>query len=219
MQNNKTEKTILSEYASIKQKNTEIIINAISGLKSTISYEVVSEELPKLIALGTLSLNLLAYKPQDSTITNGINRYLIYDHPDKANPFSIWVFAFASRQKTCIHDHKYKGTVTVLQGPISEKFYKPTGANSAQLAARIDRHRFHTNKDDLMDTFVHQLKCRKGLGVDTSITMHIYNMEAHVLNQENKLMDRRNLDTIYSKDKIIDKNSIPPYKEEYALVF
>lgn len=192
MQTSKEEKTQAGD-------NVALISNAITTLGETTSYEVVADALPKLIARGTLCLDLSRYITSPNA--QCANRYLLYDNPDKANPLSLWVFAFARRQKTCIHDHKYKGTVMVLQGPISEKFYNPTGNNSAQLVSRIDRHRFHTNEDDLTDTFVHQIKCRKGLGVDSSITLHIYNMEAHVVNQENERMDNRNLNTIFFKDK------------------
>jgi kynureninase len=200
-----------------KTKNNEAIKNEISKLGPKVSYEMVSEILPKLLAEKRLILNHLVYTPADPTTleASGIGRYLVYDHPDKTNPFSIWVFAFAPRQKTSIHDHEYKGTVIVLEEPISEKFYQPTSEDSAQLIERTDRYRFHCNKDDLNGNFVHQLKRRKGLGMGISVTLHIYNMEAHLINQGSEIIDRRNLDQIYSKDKIFDKSRIPPYKEEF----
>jgi kynureninase len=198
-----------------KEKNSEVIKNAINQLGENITYEMVSEMVPKLLAENKLVLNHTVYTPVDSTIVNGIGRHLVYDNPDKANPFSIWVFAFAPRQKTAIHDHKYKGTVIVLDEPISEKFYLPTKENTAQLIERIDRYRFHSNKDDLSGNFVHQLKRRKALGKGISVTLHVYNMEAHVINQESEIMDRRNLATIYSKDKFFDKKEFSPYKEAF----
>ena len=91
------------------------------------------------------------------------------------------MFAFAPRQKTLIHDHKYKGTVIVLGEPVSEKYYQPTGESSARLVDRLE-DRFHSNRDDLNGIFVHQLKRRKGLSLGTSVTLHIYNMEAHLIN-------------------------------------
>ncbi|MBA2711268.1 MAG: cysteine dioxygenase [Tatlockia sp.] len=196
----------------------ELIKNEISKLASDPNYELVSDQLPRLIAEKKLILNHSDYKPADlSTVeSKGIGRYLIYDHPNKSNPFSIWVFAFASKQKTSIHDHLYKGTVIVLEEPISEKFYLPTKDNKAQLIERYDRYRFHTNKDDLKGNFVHQLKRRKNLGEGISLTLHIYNMEAHHILDENQLVDRRNLNKIYLKDKGSDQSKHLPYKEVFT---
>ncbi|QLZ69735.1 hypothetical protein FOLKNPGA_02533 [Legionella sp. PC1000] len=200
----------------IKQKNRETIIKAITELDA-VTYETVSTSLAQKLAEGTLKLDPSTYKPADATtvMPNGVGRYLLYDHPDKSNPFSIWVFAFAPRQKTTIHDHKYKGTVTVLEGPVSEKYYQPTSECSAQLVNRVDRYQFHSNRDDLSGVFVHQLKRRKALGEGVSVTLHIYNMEAYLVNLEGKQTDRRNLNIIYSKDKTINKENIPSYAEAH----
>ncbi len=208
-----TEGSDMFEKIDRISQNREIITKAINQL-DVINYETVSTSLPKQLLEGSLKLDHSVYKPAAPT-TNGVGRYFLYDHPDKSNPFSIWVFAFAPRQKTTIHDHKYKGTVTVLEGPISEKYYLPTGEYTARLANRVDRYRFHSNRDDLSDVFVHQLKRRKALGEGVSVTLHIYNMEAYLVNLEGKKMDRRNLNIIYSKDKTINKENIPPYSEAY----
>lgn len=169
-----------------------------------------SKCLPRLLAEGSLKLDHSVYTPADpsTNLPRGVGRYLLYDH-DSSDPFSIWIFAFAPRQKTTIHDHKYKGTVTVLEGPISEKFYQPTGEKSARLVNRIDRYRFHSNGDDLTSTFVHQLKCRTGLNVSISVTLHIYNMEAYLVNFDGNKIDQRNLNIIYFKDKTgINKHNL-----------
>ncbi|CAM3147939.1 Predicted metal-dependent enzyme of the double-stranded beta helix superfamily [Legionella steigerwaltii] len=206
---------MFTKIEGIKQ-NEETITRAINELDK-VSYDTVSKFIPKKLAEGSLKLDHSVYKPADSNtvMPHGVGRYLIYDHPDKSNPFSIWVFAFAPRQKTTIHDHKYKGTVTVLEGPVSEKYYQPTGKHTARLVNRIDRYRFHSNRDDLNGVFVHQLKRRKALGAGVSVTLHIYNMEAYLVNFEGEKTDRRNLNIIYSKDKTIDKENIPPYSDAY----
>lgn len=107
---------MLTRMEKIRQKNKETLVKAISELDE-VTYETVSMSLPQQIAKGLLKLDPSVYQPADpeTMMPNGVGRYLIYDHPDKSNPFSIWVFAFAPRQKTTIHDHKYKGTVTVLE--------------------------------------------------------------------------------------------------------
>ncbi|WP_412757759.1 cysteine dioxygenase [Legionella bozemanae] len=198
----------------IKQKNREILIKAITELDE-VTYETVSTYLIQKLAEGSLKLDPSVYKPADPTMPNGVARYLLYDHPDTSNPFSIWVFAFATKQKTTIHDHKYKGTVTVLEGPISEKYYHPTGEHTARLVNRVDRYQFHSNRDDLSGVFVHQLKRRKALGEGVSVTLHIYNMEAYLVGLEGEKMDRRNLNIIYSKDKTVNKENIPAYSEAH----
>lgn len=205
---------MFTKVERIRQKNRETVKKAITELEG-ISYETVSMSLPTRFAEGSLKLDNSVYYPADlnTVMPHGVGRYLIYDHPDTTNPFSIWIFAFALRQKTTIHDHKYKGTVTVLEGPISEKYYQPTGEKTARLVNRIDRYRFHSNRDDLNDSFVHQLKRRKDLGEGISITLHIYNMAAHLVNSGGEQIDRRNLKTIYSKDKT--KENVPPYSEVY----
>jgi len=206
---------MLTKIERIKQ-NEDAIISAIKGLEN-VTYHTVSTSLPRRLAEGSLKLDHSVYNPADfnTVMPNGIGRYLIYDHTDTSNPFSIWVFAFAPRQKTTIHDHKYKGTVTVLEGPRSEKYYQPTGEHTARLVERVNRYRFHSNHDDLNGVFVHQLKRRKVLGAGVSVTLHIYNMEAYLVNFQGEKTDQRNLNIIYSKDKTIDKENIPPYSDAY----
>lgn len=196
--------------------NTKMIERELKELGDDLTWEIVSEILPQRIAEKKLRLDHSVYTPKDPEAVNGFGRYLVYDHPDKKNPFSLWVFAFAEKQKTAIHDHAYKGSVIVLEGPVSEKFYQPVGENSAQLVDRIDRYSFHHNKDDLNNDFVHQLKRRKGLGEGVSLTLHIYKMEAQLINEENEIIDRRNLDKIYSKNRMFDKSGLPPYKKVFS---
>lgn len=207
-----------STFETVNLQNTQAIEAEIFQLDE-ISYETVSALLPGLIAEGKLKLDHSIYVPHNSLLYHkkGVGRYLIYDYPDKTNPFSIWAFALAPRQKTSIHDHKYKGTVVVLEGPVTEKFYQPTVENRARLFSRKDRHSFHYNSDNLSETedlFVHQLKCRKDLNVDRSITLHIYNMEAQTLGQDGVLVDNRNLNITYTKEKT-DKRTHPDYEQEY----
>ncbi len=201
-----------------KTMNYELITNEIISLGDDVTYKQVAELLPKLIADKKIVLDTSVYSPADPNTTqgNGVGRFLIYDHPDKKNPFSIWVFAFGSKQKTCIHDHQYKGTVMVLDEPISEKLYAPTHEQFAKLVERSDRYRFHTNQDDLQGHFVHQLKRRKELGEGTSHTLHIYNMEARVVNLDN-IVDRRNIKHVYFKDVRFNKTEHPAYKQETPL--
>lgn len=205
----------------IKRKNTELIRAAIYELND-INYDSVSTLLPELLTEGKLILDSSVYTPVNPAVTDatGIGRYLVYDHPDKENPFSIWIFALAPRQKTSIHDHMYKGTVTVLQAPVTEKFYLPTTESSARRIGFLDRERFHTNKDDLKGTYVHQLKRRKAFGEGVSVTLHIYNMEAQFINEEGNTIDRRNLDKIYIKDKPYetidpDSDDTEPYSSSF----
>lgn len=205
-----------SKIGDVNKANSDAIKKEFSRLE-VVNYDTVSELLPKLLAQGQLTLDHSIYTPQTSNTGQGsqVGRYLIYDHPDKTNPFSIWAFAFSQGQKTLIHDHEYKGTVIVLDEPISEKYYRPHG-DQARLIRRVDRYRFHSNSDDLTTNFVHQLERRKDLGPGISVTLHIYNMEALRINLEGDIVDRRNLRKIYIKEKIQDKSSIPPYeKEEY----
>lgn len=199
-----------------RQRNSEAIVKVISNLEK-VNYDTVAELLPKLLVEGTLHLDPSAYKPTDPTSrkANGIGRYLIYDHPDKTQAFSIWAFAFASQQATSIHDHLFKGTVTVLEGPISEKYYIPTEDGFAKLAKRTNRYRFHTNSDSLDSMFIHQLKRRNNFGEHISVTLHIYEMEASLVNNEGEVVDNRNLNNIYLKDTSSGKASIPPYDDEY----
>lgn len=200
-----------------KSENSEQIRNLVRQLGQDVSYELIAEQLPKLLVERKIRLDTSGYLPSaPTTEASGIGRYLIYDHPDKSNPFSIWAFAFAFRQKTCIHDHKYKGTVVVLDGPIAEKLYRPTSEDTAGLVGRSDRYKFHFNRDDLTGDFVHQLKRRKDFGPGVSVTLHIYNMEARKLILE-KEVDRRNIDQIYSKVKLFDKNNRPAYIQEKNL--
>lgn len=204
----------MPDLEQIRTKNSELITAVIKQLPD-ISYDTVAQSVPQFFSTGLLELNLLAYPPADATLTTaaGIGRYLIYDHGDPEHPLSIWMFAFAPRQKTCIHDHQYKGCVTVLHGLISEKYYTPSDDGSARLIARADRYRFHSNTDDLDDNFVHQLKRRKGLGDGVSVTLHIYNMDAHLVDKLGTVSDNRNLDTIYSKAPA--EQDAPPYEALY----
>jgi len=209
----------MPDIEHIKRENTAAISNIIHKL-DVINYETVSELLPTLLATGQLKLDASVYTPADPTTikAHGIGRHLVYEHPDQSNPLSIWVFALAPRQKTSIHDHKCDGTVTVLEGPVSEKTYETTEGNLVRRKHRTDRYRFHTNADKLnpkqdestpKDGFIHQLKRRKELGEGTSITLHIYKMEAHLV-QEGLVVDNRNLNKVYTKDK-----SVLHCKEEY----
>lgn len=208
----------------IYSENRQAIIKEISKL-DVVSYETVSELLPRLLAEGLLSLNHSVYTPADPTTVEGIGRYLVYDHPDETNPFSIWTFAFAPKQKTSIHDHQYKGTVTVLEGPLTEKFYLPTGGNSAQRVERTERQKYHSNSDDLNGFFAHQLKhCKPpGLKEDikgeakeeakqkTCVSFHIYKMAA------GQQADQRNLKKLYFKNKSVDKGTTSSKEEDSEL--
>ncbi|WP_196398929.1 cupin domain-containing protein [Legionella saoudiensis] len=200
-----------TEVAHAKKQNMQAISKAIHSLE-VIDYIAVSKLLPQLLAEGKLKLDTSAYKPEDLTKNTGVGRHLIYDHKDPDNPFSIWVFVFLRKQKTSIHDHKYKGTVTVLEGPITEKFYLPTGEHTAALNQCVEREQFDTNWDDLTGSFVHQLKCRKTSCAEISMTLHIYNMPAYqCLDVEN-----RNLNVIYSKDKT-KKNTCDSNNEDNSM--
>lgn len=193
---------MISKIEQIKLQNTEAIVEKFSQL-DVVNYDTVSNLIPQLLTEGLLTLDPSVYTPADSTTkeSNGIGRHLIYDHKDKSNPFSIWIFSFATRQRTSIHDHQYEGTVTVLKEPITEKYFQPSGDHYARHISSLDRNRFHTNKDDLKDNFVHQLKRRKDLGIGISTTLHIYKMEAHKISENGELTDRRNFFKIYTKDK------------------
>ena len=209
-----------SKLELLREENSRKIEAEIKKL-DIVTYETVSELIPRLLAEGQLTLDHTAYVPADITSKFGVGRYLVYEHSDKDNPISIWTFAFASRQETCIHDHKYKGTVTVLNGPISEKYYKPLSDGPARLIKRTDRYSFHCNRDPLVDDgmFVHQLKRRKEFDPnEIGVTLHVYNMEARLTNPDGKEQDQRNLRTAYSKFKIFDKSIPGPAyeKEEYS---
>ena len=145
------------------EQNTFAIKKAVDELDK-INYDSVAAKLPQMLAEGRLILDASAYKPLDPSKQFGVGRYLVYEHKEAGNQFSIWAFAFAPRQKTSIHDHKYRGTVTVLEGTLSEKFYTPEENKKATLDTRFDRHRFHSNQDDNKDVLqkAHQLKYRKG---------------------------------------------------------
>ena len=208
---------MLSATELIKLQNTDAIAREIKKLDE-ITFEKVEKLLPKLLVEGKLVLDSSVYVPADpSTIeARGIGRYLVYEHLDSKHPFSIWAFALGFRQKTSIHDHKYQGTVTVLSGPVTEKRYLPTEEGRAKLVGRSDRYRFHTNSDDLKSGVVHQLKRRKELGEGTSVTLHIYNMPAHLITPAGASSDNRNLSSIYTKENILDKRSLPAYQKEEA---
>lgn len=172
-----------------------------------------------MLADGTLKLNSAAYVPVDPKNKSGVGRYLVYQHSNP--PFSIWAFAFSEGQKTSIHDHKFKGTVTVLEGPISEKKYTPTSDKTAEIVSQADRHQFHAARDDLEDKnlTVHQLKLRKNLREPgaVSVTLHIYDMPAkQILQSEGGLeVDNRNLLHIFSKSKPSTNKQKPPYEQQH----
>lgn len=192
-------------------KNTVVIKKAISTLKN-ITYDSVASLIPNMLANKSLILDASAYLPANPNEKSGVGRYLVYDHKDPANLFSIWAFAFAPQQKTTIHDHKYRGTVTVLQGTLSEKFYTPVG-DKAVLSARYDRYRFHMNQDDGTEIpqKAHQLKYRKAMVEPgtVAVSLHIYEMPAHKNDTEEH---NRNLLSIFSK-----KPSVEP-KPSYELL-
>lgn len=203
-----------------RQNNTSAIANEINKL-AEVNYGAVSRLLPELLKEGALVLDHSVYLPQEPWSNPfGAGRYLVYDHDDEQSPFSIWAFAFGAGQKTCIHDHKYQGAVTVLHGPVAEKYYIPSGENTAQLVARSNRYSFHSNRDDLTNNFVHQLKRRKKLDNDSkldegiSVTLHIYDMPAFAIDLSGSRVDSRNLDRIYERDRSFGKSNIP-YTEEY----
>lgn len=181
-----------------RAQNTVAIIKAMSTLED-ITYDSVAKLIPSMLADKSLVLDASAYIPADSS-KQGVGRFLIYDHKDENNLFSIWAFAFAPRQKTTIHDHKYRGTVTVLEGVLSEKFYKPVDEKHAVLCARSDRYRFHMNQDNDTDNpqLAHQLKYRKEMAPrDTvAVSLHIYEMAAQ---QKDSMAHNRNLSHIFNK--------------------
>ncbi len=211
------EKQKEAKIERINQKNRDVIVQEINKL-DVVNYDTVSQLLPKLIQQGQLTLDHSIYTPFDVTSLNssGVGRYLVYEHLDKDNPLSIWAFAFAPRQKTSIHDHEYKGTVIVLNGPISEKYYTPNEeTGTALLHERADRHRFHSNSDNLANNLAHQLKRRKDLGEGISVTLHIYNMNAHKVTPEGETVISRNLHRLYTKEKTSVKNKRPGYLQKY----
>ncbi len=55
----------------------------------------------------------------------------------------------------------------------------------------------------------------RGLGAGTSVTLHIYDMPAHIINSQEEVVDRRNFDKIYTKDKSAAENGHPTGKEPY----
>ncbi len=116
-------------------ENTDAIKKAITTLEK-ITYDSVAALIPQMLAEKSLVLDASAYLPANPELKYGVGRYLVYEHSEADNQFSIWAFAFAPKQKTSIHDHQYRGTVTVLQGPISEKYYTPTEGGKAVLCAR-----------------------------------------------------------------------------------
>ncbi|WP_203455164.1 cysteine dioxygenase [Legionella sp. MW5194] len=203
-----------SDIDLIHQLNVDALNEAIKTL-DTVTYEAVAELIPRLLQEGKLNLDHSIYTPANPDVLDarGIGRYMLYDHPDADNPFSIWLFALAPRQKTTIHDHLYRGTVTVLSEAVSEKYYQPSGEETASLTGRSDRFRFHTNHDQLNDGFVHQLKRRKALGAGISCTLHIYEMPAYKVSMDGEKNDNRNLKRIYGKEKT-PKRTHPPYIAE-----
>ncbi|MDX1837754.1 cupin domain-containing protein [Legionella taurinensis] len=205
-----------SDIDLIHQLNVDALNKAIQTLE-TVTYETVSELIPRLLQEGKLNLDHSIYAPADPDVLDGrgIGRYMLYDHPDVDNPFSIWLFVLAPRQKTSIHDHLYRGTVTVLSEAVSEKYFEPSGEKTARLIGRSDRFRFHTNHDELNDGFVHQLKRRKALREGISCTLHIYEMPAYKVSMDGEKNDNRNLNRIYGKEKT-PKSTRPSYRAEQA---
>lgn len=190
-------------YDELLEKNKIRIAKVINEFELK-NYECASRVIPQLLVQEQLILNHTVYMPlkSESYSAEGIGRYLIYDNKDIDNPFSIWAFAIAYRQKTSIHDHKYKGTVTVLSDCVSEKFYTPDEERLyAKKKDRVDRYRFHSNQDNLDsdDIFVHQLKRCKSLPDGISVTLHIYNMNAEDIGPDGGIIDRRNINTVYLK--------------------
>lgn len=173
----------MSRQEMLQAQNTAAIQKALQSLNEEITYDTVSKIMPAMLARGELVLDPAAYTPGNID-AKCPGRYLVYDHQDSANAFSVWAFAFAPQQKTSIHSHKYQGTVVVLQGPLSEKAYVPTEDGKAALIGRSDRLAFHTTQDDLANTpeIVHRLKLRKGIvekeGTMVAVSLHIYNMAA-----------------------------------------
>ena len=202
------------ESLEANKRQIQEIIYVLKKQGKKIDYQTVSQVLPELLAKQELQMDTSAYEPMDLEKEHGVGRYLIYDNEDKDNPFSIWAFAFGPRQKTVIHNHKYLSTVTVLVGPIAEKFYQPVvdspdGKKQARLVSRSNRYRFHTNRDDLTTDLAHQLKCRKQSGSYFRVTLHIYNMSAYDVDQ----VQNRNLkDTFLKAD--LPKKEAPAYTEE-----
>lgn len=180
-------------------RNREAIKKAISSLE-TVNYESVARLIPMMLAEKSLELDASVYTAAHPHEKYGVGRYLIYDHKDEKNPVSIWVFAFAPQQKTSIHDHKYRGTVTVLQGILSEKFYIPTEDQKAVLCARFDRYRFHMSRDEGNDNppKVHQLKYRKQMveAGSVAVSLHIYEMPAF---QKDSKIVNRNILSMFTK--------------------
>lgn len=208
-----------SKIEAINSFNSALVQDALEQLE-IVNYDTASQHLPLLIAEHKLQFDCSRYVPAEPGNHDNslIARYLIYDHPDPNNPFSIWIFAFAPRQKTSIHDHIYKGTVMVLHGMISEKFYMPTEDNTAQLVKRFDRDCLDIKSDNLDDTvdiqYAHQLKRRKHFGLGTSLTLHIYNMKAKMVNSSGETVNARNVNRIFNKKPILDKQLTPSYETE-----
>lgn len=196
----------------ILASNRLAIAEAIAGLDD-VSFKSIAASLPKLLAEGRLVVDTSVYTAHASA-TAGASRYLLYDNQNPKDPVSIWVFALGEKQKTSIHDHSYRGAVTVLQGVVSEKYYEAESDTHARCVHRADRHRFHTSTDNLQDDFVHQLKRRKGLGEGVSVTLHIYNMSAHRLSADGEAIDNRNLNRIFEKipTPAGEKDKRPPYE-------
>lgn len=191
---------------TMKKNNEERIENSIKNIPNA-NYENIARLLPELIAQQKLILDISIYAPHDAEeyAQKGVKRYCLYNHPDKENPCSIWIFAFASCQKTTIHDHKYKASVMILEGPVTERLYTPVPNGQAMnnqypavLCERTDRFNFHLNQDKPDDKIVHQLKRRKAFGENqTSRSLHIYNMEAYEVDASY----RRNINQLFFSTK------------------
>lgn len=196
----------------ILASNRLAVAEAITGLED-VSFNSIADSLPLLLKAGRLVIDTSVYTPHASA-TGGASRYLLYDNQNPFDPVSIWVFALGKGQKTSIHDHCYRGGVTVLKDVVSEKYYHAESDTHARCLRRADRHRFHTSTDNLQDDFVHQLKRRKGLGEGVSVTLHIYNMSAHHLSADGEAIDNRNLNRIFQKipTPVGEKDQRAPYE-------
>jgi kynureninase len=182
----------------LKQAANTLAIQKAISLFEEVTYETVSTLIPQMLANKSLIIDASAYYPDDLHNENGVGRFLIYEHQEHGNQFSIWAFAFAPEQKTCIHAHRYRGTVTVLQNILSEKYYTLVDKDNAVLSEQNDRLPFHTNHDnmDILDR-AHQLEYRKSQASPgtVAVSLHIYDMPAY------KSADQHNRNLLRSFDK------------------
>lgn len=181
--------------------NERAITDALSSLQE-INYKTASVSIPTMLASGKFDASV--YTPADSTTTEakGIGRHLVFDNPDPDDPLSMFVFAFGPGQKTPIHDHNVECTVTVIDGVISEIYYKQIGdSNFAKLESCADRATFDIKRDDLdgLEALIHQLKRCKYYGDGISRTFHIYKMRAKDIDFNGNEIVNRNVNRTYEK--------------------